>query len=186
MLSSFICMVHLTVCYYQFKYTFQIKSLLYNCLNVEGLSLLEIGVESEVSFCCHLNFRNRTCFEQGVPWHSGNYRVYIYSKTNTWHDVNIQSISFPENIPLGEDVLKSSWRRLQDVFSVTFFCLPRLLQDIIARHLANTSWRRLAKTSWNYLEDVLGRCREDVFKMSWKTKKCYAEDVLGTKKCLLG
>ena len=47
--------------------------------------------------------------------------------------------SFPVNIRLGEDVLKTYWRRLQDVFSVTFFCLPRRLEDIIARHLANTS-----------------------------------------------
>ena len=27
------------------------------------------------SCCCPLNFRYCTCFEQGVPWHSGNYRV---------------------------------------------------------------------------------------------------------------
>ena len=37
-----------------------------------------------------LNFRYRTCFEQGVPWHSGNYRVWIHSETCTWHDKNIQ------------------------------------------------------------------------------------------------
>ena len=24
---------------------------------------------------CHLNFRYGACFKQGVPWHSGNYRV---------------------------------------------------------------------------------------------------------------
>ena len=34
----------------------------------------------------HLNFRYRTCFEQGFPWHSGNYRVQIHFKTRTWHD----------------------------------------------------------------------------------------------------
>ena len=33
----------------------------------------------------------RACFEQGVPWHSGNYRVWIHSETRTWHDKNIQS-----------------------------------------------------------------------------------------------
>ena len=27
------------------------------------------------SHCCHLNFRYRTYFEQGVAWHSVNYRV---------------------------------------------------------------------------------------------------------------
>ena len=39
--------------------------------------------------------------------------------------------SFPANIRLGEDVLKTYWRRLQDVFSVTFFCLPRRLEDVL-------------------------------------------------------
>ena len=42
------------------------------------------------SSCNHLNFRFRTCFEQGVPWHSGNYRVWIHCETRTWHDKNIQ------------------------------------------------------------------------------------------------
>ena len=39
--------------------------------------------------------------------------------------------SIPANIRLGEDVLKTSSRRLQDVFSVTFFCLPRRLEDVL-------------------------------------------------------
>ena len=38
---------------------------------------------------------------------------------------------FPANIRLGEDVLKTSSRRLQDVFSVTFFCLPRRFEDVL-------------------------------------------------------
>ena len=42
------------------------------------------------SSCSHLNFRFRTCFEQGVPWHSGKYRVWIHSETHTWNDKNIQ------------------------------------------------------------------------------------------------
>ena len=46
------------------------------------------GFESSSS---HLNFRYSVCFEQGVPWHSGNYRVWIHSETRTWHDKNIQS-----------------------------------------------------------------------------------------------
>ena len=44
------------------------------------------------SSCSRLNFRFRACFEQGVPWHSGNYRVWIHSKTRAWHDKNIQSV----------------------------------------------------------------------------------------------
>ena len=42
------------------------------------------------SSCSHWNFRLRTCFEQGVPWHSGNYRMWIHSEMRTWHDKNIQ------------------------------------------------------------------------------------------------
>ena len=65
-------------------------------------------------------------------------------------------------------VFKSSWRRLQDMswrclqdmswgrlqhaFSVTIFCLPGRLEYIL----------------------------QDVFKTFWKTKNCYAEDVLET------
>ena len=49
------------------------------------------GFESR---CSHLNFRFCACFEQGVPWHSGNYRVWIVDPLwngRTWHDKNIQS-----------------------------------------------------------------------------------------------
>ena len=46
------------------------------------------GFESSYS---HFTFRFRACFEQGVPWHSGNCRVWIHSQTRTWHDKNIQS-----------------------------------------------------------------------------------------------
>ena len=46
------------------------------------------------SSCSHLNFRFYACFEQGVPWNSGNYRVWIHSETRTWHDKNIQSIHY--------------------------------------------------------------------------------------------
>ena len=38
------------------------------------------------SCCSHFNFRFRSCFEQGVPWNSGNYRVWIYFETRAWHD----------------------------------------------------------------------------------------------------
>ena len=41
------------------------------------------------SHCSHLNFRFSTCFEQRVPWHSDNYRVWIYPEMCTWHDKNI-------------------------------------------------------------------------------------------------
>ena len=41
--------------------------------------------------CSHLKCRFRICSEQGIPWHSGNYGVWIKSETRTWHDKNIES-----------------------------------------------------------------------------------------------
>ena len=50
--------------------------------------LRDCGFESR---CSHLNFRYCACFERGVPWHSGNYIVWIHSEMRTWHHNNIQS-----------------------------------------------------------------------------------------------
>ena len=46
------------------------------------------GFESR---CSHLSLRYDACFEQGISWHSGNYRVWIHVQTRTWHDKNMQS-----------------------------------------------------------------------------------------------
>ena len=95
----------LTVCSCHVTYEFQSESTLYSCLNVRELlarSRREIWSLSDCNFlpvspngwvfvyelsgsgfessCSHLNFRFRSCFEQGVPWHSGNYRVWIHSE----------------------------------------------------------------------------------------------------------
>ena len=48
-------------------------------------------VTAAESSCSHLTFRFRACLEQGVPWHSGNNRVWIHAETRTWNDKNIQS-----------------------------------------------------------------------------------------------
>ena len=40
--------------------------------------------------CSHLHLRYGAYFQQGIPWHSGKYRVWIYSETRTWGE-NIQS-----------------------------------------------------------------------------------------------
>ena len=40
----------------------------------------------------HVTCRYCAYFEQAVPWHSDNYRVYIHSETRVWHDKNTQSI----------------------------------------------------------------------------------------------
>ena len=56
-----------------------------------GVFVYELSGCRFESSCSHLNFRFCTCFEQGVPWHSGNYRKWIHSETRSWHDKNIQS-----------------------------------------------------------------------------------------------
>ena len=50
-----------------------------------------------LNLCSHLNFRYRACFEQGVPWQSGNYRVWIHSERRTWH-VRTYSLSISISI----------------------------------------------------------------------------------------
>ena len=42
----------------------------------------------------YLSFKYHNCFEQGTPWHSGNYRKYIHSKTRMWYDGNTQLKTF--------------------------------------------------------------------------------------------
>ena len=99
-----------SVCSYHVTYLFQSESTLYNSWqNVKELlawnrheicdcngtrthnhlvhNWTRCGFESHYS---HLNFIFRTCFEQGVPWYSGNYRVLIHSETCTSHDKNIE------------------------------------------------------------------------------------------------
>ena len=51
----------------------------------------ELNVSGFGSSCGHLNFRFGAWFEEGVPWHSGNYWVLIHSETRTSHNKNIQS-----------------------------------------------------------------------------------------------
>ena len=72
--------------------------------------LSDCGFESSSS---HIVFRFRACFEQEVPWHSGNHRVWIHSETRTWHDKNIQSYSSIFSTLLEEKWpvrLQSRWR----------------------------------------------------------------------------
>ena len=87
-------------------------------------------------------------------------RYWIRFVSRPWLDTNIPSKSFV---------------CLQDVFKRS------------SRHVFKTSSRRLerknfssSKTSWRRLQDVFKTCLQDVFKTSWKTKTCYAEDVLKT------
>ena len=81
-------------------------------------------------------------------------------------------------------VSKTSSRHLQDMSS-------RRLQDMSSRRLQDMSSRRLQRNNFlsskmslrrfmRSLQDVFKTSSQDVFKMSWKTKNWYAEDVLKT------
>ena len=76
------------------------------------------------------------------------------------------------------DVLRMSWRCLEDVYKTSWRLLKMFLQDVL-------------KTFWGRLKDILARLLEDVLKTSWRhLGKMYVsairlEDVLKTSwKCL--
>ena len=78
-----------------------------------------------------------------------------------------------------------SWRRLQHIFSVTIFRLPRYLEDVLQRSLEDIS-QDVLKTSWNtkncYAEDVLKASWRHVLKTSWKLVLKTSSRRLGDKK----
>ena len=66
------------------------------------------------------------------------------------------------------------------------FC-PQDFFKMSSRHVLKTSSRRLqrndfssSKTSSRRLQEVFARRLRDIFKTSWKTKTCYAEDLWKT------
>ena len=97
--------------------------------------------------------------------------------------------------------MKRSWRRLSPLSSENVFKTSSrgLAEDQYIRH-GHASWRRfqdIFKTSSRRFQDLFNMfckhvfktssiCLLDVLKTSWKMKNYYAEDVLKTKKCLLG
>ena len=82
-------------------YTDQANAYVENFVWVFNYELRGCGFES---CCSYLNFRYCACFEQGVSWHSGNYRVWIHSKMSTWHDNKIQYL-FMHRIVLLDPIL---------------------------------------------------------------------------------
>ena len=85
------------------------------------------------SSCSHLNFILRSYFEQGVPWHSGNYRVWIHFEMRTWHDKNIQS--------------KGPWRQ---VLRTQLNHLVSLAKFLSVRLLTKWFWVRFQLQSLNF------------------------------------
>ena len=81
------------------------------------------GLESS---CSHLNFRFRACLEHGIPWHSGNYRVWIHSEMCIWHDRNIESKVFCLFLCKSEEMtFRNNEIRFQQVCSTYICCIFR-------------------------------------------------------------
>ena len=91
----------------------------------------------------------------------------------------------PANIRLGEDVLKTSSRHLQGVFSVTFFLSSktswRRLENVL-KTSCKTSWRHFRNTYYKYVLKTTSRRLQEVL----EDEKCYAEDVFKTSWRRLG
>ena len=83
--------------WYQLTMKNGVQKLGMDIYNIQLSSYTWICLIYLISFLCLsaslTNFRFCACFEQEVPWHSGNYRVLIHSERRTWHDKNIQSNS---------------------------------------------------------------------------------------------
>ena len=85
-----------------------------------------------------------------------------------------------------EDVFKTSSRRLQCNIFLSSKTSSRHNCKTSCKHVLKTSWRRLARR----LEDISGRRIVNTssrrFQEVLEDRKCWAEDVLENKKCLLG
>ena len=73
------------------KYS-EYSSIIWSIWPNDWVFVYELSGSGFKSSCSHLNLRLHAWFEQGLPWNSGNYRVWIHSETRTWHDKNIQSV----------------------------------------------------------------------------------------------
>ena len=98
------------------------------------------------------NLRHRACLEQGVPWHSGNYRVWIHSKTRMWHDKNVQPkvIIFSRTFgPNFQQILYHIWTQ-KSVPSI-FFQRSVLTYHKLSHKTTKTVWVLLK--NWFQIDD---------------------------------
>ena len=84
-------------------------------------------------------------------------------------------MKFWKNMAFSWNPSQQTFVRLEDVLKMYSKHVLKTSSTRLQRNnftTSKTSWRHLAKMSWGRLEDFL--------KASWKTKNCYAEDVLKT------
>ena len=160
-----ICTVHLTVCSYHVTYAFQSESARYSCLYVKEILVGSRRIMWSLSDCNLPSIQNHL-----VPKRALNH----LSKRTEW-------LSFVLGIYL-DGAIDCMFLSCQKRVSEWIYILPRkhllLLKTSSKRQQPNNF--SSSKMSWRRLEVVLKTYCKYVLKTSWKTKNCYAEDVLKT------
>ena len=102
--------------------------------------------------------------------------IIIFSFHNSFRN-SINCTLNPANIRFDEEVLKTSWRRLEDVFRLrlqyvliktNIFALIIHLQKISSRRLDQDQYFRRCHASSRHLQGVLQKRLQDVFKTFWR------------------
>ena len=89
------CVRDMTRTYSQMQHTdscSEHSSIIWPVWSYDWAFVYELSGSGFESSCSHLNFRFCACFEQGVPWHSDNYRAWIHSEIAQFHDDNFCTV----------------------------------------------------------------------------------------------
>ena len=126
-----------------------------------------------------------TCYVSSAVSHN---MLNLYWFLASWHPANISCFPrrfegvFSVTLFVFQDVLKTSWRRLEDVFAIR---LPKMssrrLQDVL-QDVFKTFSRRVCKTSCNYVFKTSSRRLQYVFT---KTNVCWACTTCSCLLCLV-
>ena len=113
----------------------------------------------------------------GFALHLQNIDLWYIDLLDTDLDLLAGQPWLDTDIPSKQDM---SSRHLQVVSSVTIFCLPRHLEVILktsSRRLQDIFTRQKKLLCWRRAENVFKTCLEDVLKTSWRpTNVCWVLD----------
>ena len=112
------------------------------------------------SRCSHVNFRSYARFEQRLPWHWSNYRMWIHPETRRWHDNKIQSNAVCRQVLKRQlnhlakwlDVcLGSKWLWIQVPLESVNFQILQLVQKRSPWHSSNFKvWIHSETSKWHF------------------------------------
>ena len=100
-----------------------------------------------------------------------NILFFFKTSSRRFHDMSSRRL---------QDVFKMSSRRVFKTFSRRLQRNNFLFSKTSSRRLLARYLQHVFKTSSGRICKTSTRCFQDAFKTSWKTKNCYAEDVLQT------